>query len=215
MLKDGETRSKLKQEILEAAERLFQIHGYDKTTVQMIADDLHISKGSISYHFKNKCRIMYELLFSFIDPLLKYINENLTEGRNEYLYFSVFIICSYRWAMKREKTWQFLYHEEIMAIWLDDQREFTENAYRKIAEDFHKEFTEEDIYFVTAADNGTEMYMFKDYINGKITIDQYCYNQIYLAGLLLRLDEVTIQKNIRRAFEFADSHTPPDIFKFE
>ena len=25
---------------------------------------------------------------------------------------------------------------------------------------------------------------------------------------------VTIQKNIRRAFEFADSHTPPDIFKF-
>ena len=214
MMKKRETRSKLKQEILDTAERLFKIHGYDKTTIRMIADELHISKGSIGYHFKNKCRIMYELLFSYIDPLQKYISENLTDGFNLYLYFSVFIIYTYRWAIKCEKTWQFLYHDEVMAIWLEEQKDFTEDAYRKIAEDFHKEFTEDDIYFAAAVDNGAEMYMFKDYINGKITVDKFCYNQIYLAGLLSRLDEVTIQKNIARAFEFADSHTPPNIFKF-
>ena len=213
-MKNGEKQSKRKQEILDVAERLFKIHGYDKTTVQMIADELNTSKGAITYHFKNKCRIMYELLSAYINPLLKFIGANLTEDFNQYLFFSLFIIYSYRFAMKCEKTWQFLYHKEVVSIWLEEQREFTEDAYRKIAKDFHKEFTEDDIYFAAVVDTATETYMFKDFISGKISIDRYCYYQLYLAGLLLRLDEVTIQKNIARAFEFADSHTPPDIFKF-
>lgn len=45
---------------------------------------------------------------------------------------------------------------------------------------------------------------------GVFTLDQYCYYHIYLLGILCKLDEMTIQENIKDAFAFADSH-PLDI----
>ena len=43
---------------------------------------------------------------------------------------------------------------------------------------------------------------------GVMDLDQYCYYHIYLVGALCKLDEQTIQENIRSAFQFADSHEP-------
>jgi hypothetical protein len=40
-------------------------------------------------------------------------------------------------------------------------------------------------------------------------IDAYCRHLIYMVGLLARLDELTIQLNIQRAFAFADEHPLP------
>ena len=53
-----EQKKNLKEEILRVAETMFCQYGYDATTFQKIADELHITKGSITYHFKNKHFIM-------------------------------------------------------------------------------------------------------------------------------------------------------------
>jgi TetR/AcrR family transcriptional regulator len=40
--------------ILKTAQRLFGIYGYEKTSMQEIADELHISKGALYYYFPDK-----------------------------------------------------------------------------------------------------------------------------------------------------------------
>lgn len=42
----------LKAQILQVAGRMFLEYGYSGTTFQKIADELNITKGSITYHFK-------------------------------------------------------------------------------------------------------------------------------------------------------------------
>ena len=63
-MKETETRN-LKDEILEVTGRMFLQYGYSGTTFQKVADELHIAKSSITYHFKNKFMIME----TFIDDL--------------------------------------------------------------------------------------------------------------------------------------------------
>jgi AcrR family transcriptional regulator len=41
-------------EILDAAERLFELYGYKKTTIEEIAQEAKIGKGSVYLHFKSK-----------------------------------------------------------------------------------------------------------------------------------------------------------------
>ena len=43
-----------KKQILETAEALFTERGYEKTGVQDILDQLHLSKGSFYHHFESK-----------------------------------------------------------------------------------------------------------------------------------------------------------------
>ena len=55
-LKETESRN-LKEEILTVTGRMFLEYGYSGTTFQKIADELNITKGAITYHFKNKFMI--------------------------------------------------------------------------------------------------------------------------------------------------------------
>jgi len=71
-MKEHDTENKnLKDSILEVTGRMFLQYGYNGTTFQKVADELHIAKGSITYHFKNKFMIM-EI---FIDDLFSRIKE--------------------------------------------------------------------------------------------------------------------------------------------
>ena len=82
----------MKDEILVCAERMFKKHGYDKTTFQMIADELKITKGAISYHFKFKWGIFDELFSGYIKSLHWYIKENLKSNYNSYLHYCIVAI---------------------------------------------------------------------------------------------------------------------------
>lgn len=42
------------ESIIKTAQRLFGIYGYEKTSMQEIADELHISKGALYYYFPDK-----------------------------------------------------------------------------------------------------------------------------------------------------------------
>jgi AcrR family transcriptional regulator len=47
-----------RQQILDTAERLFAESGYDATSIQMIADELGLTKAAVYYHFRAKNDIL-------------------------------------------------------------------------------------------------------------------------------------------------------------
>jgi AcrR family transcriptional regulator len=48
-----------RQQILETAQRLFVERGYDATSLQLIADELGLTKAAVYYHFPAKHDILY------------------------------------------------------------------------------------------------------------------------------------------------------------
>lgn len=48
-----------RQQILETAQRLFAELGYDATSLQMIADELGLTKAAVYYHFRAKSDILH------------------------------------------------------------------------------------------------------------------------------------------------------------
>ena len=50
-----------RQELLQAAERLFCQQGYEKTSVQDILNDIALSKGGFYHHFASKEEVLTAL----------------------------------------------------------------------------------------------------------------------------------------------------------
>ena len=44
--------------IIDAAERLFYLKGYEDTSVQDVLDELHLSKGGFYHHFESKLSLL-------------------------------------------------------------------------------------------------------------------------------------------------------------
>jgi AcrR family transcriptional regulator len=62
MVKDPDKRSAARREdILAAAERTFDAHGFSATTMDMVAHEAGISKGSIYNYFENKRRLFLDV----------------------------------------------------------------------------------------------------------------------------------------------------------
>ena len=66
--RDGRTTD-TRQLILKEAERLYYAGGYDKISLQVIADQLGISKAALFHHFKNKQELFFEMLFHIVEHM--------------------------------------------------------------------------------------------------------------------------------------------------
>ncbi len=55
-------RQRYRKEILEAASELFALHGYEKTSMQQIADNAELSVGKLYSHFGGKEEIYREVI---------------------------------------------------------------------------------------------------------------------------------------------------------
>jgi len=206
----------MKNEILECAERLFKIHGYDKTTFQMIADELKITKGAISYHFKFKWGIFNELFSGYLLTLHNYIGKNLKTNYNSYQHYSIVYICLFRQFMATRENWESFYRNEVKTFLQQERFDLFKVMFEKITTDFHKDFTEEEIRMTCHMGIGAAVKLLKEFDLGTepMPIDKYCYYYAYIIGIMSRLDEATIKKNIALAFEFLESHTPPKFSLF-
>jgi len=58
-----------RQQILETAQRLFAELGYDATSLQMIADELGLTKAAVYYHFRAKNEILHAIMLPGIERL--------------------------------------------------------------------------------------------------------------------------------------------------
>lgn len=66
-------KDELRHKIMLEAEHLFLQHGYDRTSLQMIADKVNISKSNLYHYFKNKEELFYELTDGAAEGLKKLI----------------------------------------------------------------------------------------------------------------------------------------------
>jgi AcrR family transcriptional regulator len=69
-----------RQEILETAQRLFAERGYDATSLQMIADEMGLTKAAVYYHFPAKSDILHEAMLPGINRV-KALLEKAAEMR--------------------------------------------------------------------------------------------------------------------------------------
>lgn len=66
-------KDELRHKILSEAQHLFLQRGYDRTSLQMIADKVNISKSNLYHYFKNKEELFYELTDGAAEGLKKLI----------------------------------------------------------------------------------------------------------------------------------------------
>ncbi|HEY0934924.1 MAG TPA: TetR family transcriptional regulator [Trebonia sp.] len=106
-----------RQQILQTARRLFSEYGYDAASLQMIADELGLTKAAVYYYFRAKADIRHEIVRSEIERLKTLLDEAAAlrgrRARVEYLVdgFVGFFVESRRYglmsssdhAAKREK----------------------------------------------------------------------------------------------------------------
>jgi AcrR family transcriptional regulator len=64
-----------RQQILETAQRLFTDLGYDATSLQMIADEMGLTKAAVYYHFRAKSDILHAALQPGIQRLEALLDE--------------------------------------------------------------------------------------------------------------------------------------------
>ncbi|MGW0805386.1 TetR/AcrR family transcriptional regulator [Nonomuraea sp. NPDC002799] len=83
-------RTNTRERIQQVALELFAERGYDKTTLQEVADRLEITRPALYYHFSTKEAILASVvdrLLSSIDELVRWAHEQpaTTEARKEIL----------------------------------------------------------------------------------------------------------------------------------
>jgi AcrR family transcriptional regulator len=64
-----------RQHILDTAQRLFAEHGYDATSLQMIADEMGLTKAAVYYHFPAKSDILHAAMLPGINRMKMLLDE--------------------------------------------------------------------------------------------------------------------------------------------
>src|SRR6266704_4931567 len=64
-----------RQQIVETAQRLFVDLGYDATSLQMIADEMGLTKAAVYYHFRAKSDILHAAMQPGIQRLEVLLDE--------------------------------------------------------------------------------------------------------------------------------------------
>ncbi len=64
-----------RQQILDTAQRLFAELGYDATSLQMIADEMGLTKAAVYYHFRAKSDILHAAMLPGIQRLESLLDE--------------------------------------------------------------------------------------------------------------------------------------------
>ncbi len=60
-MKQQDRATQTKESILNAAEHLFAVQGYEATSVSMICADVGVSKGAFYHHYKTSSQFFWSL----------------------------------------------------------------------------------------------------------------------------------------------------------
>jgi AcrR family transcriptional regulator len=103
---------KRREQISQAAIKCFGIHGYSDTTVEMIATEAGLSKGSIYRFYSSKDEIMGAAFERYISDLESRINLH-AEGQDALT--SLYLLCKLTLDAFSEGS-------ELMAVWVEFMR---------------------------------------------------------------------------------------------
>ena len=74
-----------RQQILQTAQRLFAERGYDATSLQMIADEMGLTKAAVYYHFRAKIDILHAAMEPGIRRVEALLDEEVDETAHQEL----------------------------------------------------------------------------------------------------------------------------------
>lgn len=100
MRKTKEEAENTRLAILQSAQDVLYEKGYAKTTFDEIAKRIHLTKGAVYWHFRNKPDIISALITDYLDRQIAYLDENLPKIKtfddlvNFYIYSADFIMSS-------------------------------------------------------------------------------------------------------------------------
>src|SRR6185437_6301603 len=66
--------------ILKEAERLYYAGGYENINLQVIANQLTITKAALFHHFKNKQALFFEMLLALLEHMRKMFEAEIEVG---------------------------------------------------------------------------------------------------------------------------------------
>ncbi|KHK92759.1 hypothetical protein LK12_07830 [Novosphingobium malaysiense] len=72
-----------REQIMDAAEQVFALRGYDGASLRDVARQADASLGVITHHFPSKENLLYNVVLRKRDPLIEIIRENLERAKNE------------------------------------------------------------------------------------------------------------------------------------
>jgi AcrR family transcriptional regulator len=116
-------RRKRRGEVFDAAVRVFHAQGYDATSIQDIADEVGILKGSIYYYITSKEDVLFEILDEVHRAALKVVLQSIEADGDPLQKIHAFVTTLARFNAE---------HLERMGILLHDFRSLSEPRRKEI-----------------------------------------------------------------------------------
>ena len=105
---DGHLR---RAEILEAAERIFVVEGYDGATIRKIADEVGVSSTALYMHFPDKSCILLEICQGTIGVLLERNREIAAKPLDPVVRVRMMLEAYMRWGLEHPNAYQLVYSQ--------------------------------------------------------------------------------------------------------
>lgn len=123
-----------RKEIIEAARKIFFVSGYEKTSVDMIANEIGVAKGTIYLYFKSKQKLFIAVAMGIMDRFEAVIEDGRSSREND---FHVKIRILINSVLKFVET-----NERFFDMWQRQYQNFgktfTKAQHRRIKEKHHK-----------------------------------------------------------------------------
>lgn len=94
-----------KQIILDMATRVFSKYGYNKTSLDEIADEARIAKGTIYYYFKNKQELFLSVMATQAEEFVQEIRRQLKEQKGFENKLKFFILSPIKYICNDMQIW--------------------------------------------------------------------------------------------------------------
>ncbi len=132
-----------KDAIIAAASKLFVEKGFEKTTMEDIANALGVYKGALYYHIKSKADIFYEILIMSLDKSTAILKEVYGTDMDIREKFKAIVRVHFDNIRKYSLEYQILLNER--RYMLDKEREKVVRKKMKAYEDFFFKILKEGI----------------------------------------------------------------------
>jgi AcrR family transcriptional regulator len=109
-------------EILEAAERIFVVEGYDGATIRKIADEVGVSSTALYMHFPDKSAILLEICERTIEVLLERNRDIAAKPIDPVVRVKMMLEAYMRWGLGHPNAYQLVYSvpRPATATWAPD-----------------------------------------------------------------------------------------------
>jgi AcrR family transcriptional regulator len=109
-------------EILQAAERIFVVEGYDGATIRKIADEVGVSSTALYMHFPDKSAILLEICEGALEVLLERNRDIAIKPIDAVVRVKMMLEAYMRWGIEHPNAYQLVYSvpRPASAAWADD-----------------------------------------------------------------------------------------------